>query len=76
MLSGGKMAAGNPNDSAHSWLTDMKERVILDAFYDPHDEKAREFAKEWVEENDRVMGPNGIYSKFDRRYIVVTFQFN
>ena len=62
------LAAGNPLHSAHSWRDDMTEYCIIDAFYDPQDEKAKEFAKEWIDENDRMMGPNGLYSEFDRRY--------
>jgi len=75
-LAGGKhsmLAAGNPKHSAHSWRDDMTENVILDAFYDPHDEKAKEFAKAWIDENDRMMGPNGLYSEFDRRFLWATF---
>ena len=50
--------------------------AILDAFYDPLDEKAKEFAKSWADKNDyeaaRENG-GGIFSEFDRRFLWSTF---
>ena len=57
----------------------MNNVVVIDAFYDPFDEKAKEFARKWVERNDfeaaREDG-GGILSEFDRRLFWSTFGKN
>ena len=53
--------------------------AILDAFYDPFDEKAKEFAMNWAEKNDFEAareGGGGIISDFDRRFLWSTFGKN
>ena len=50
--------------------------LVLDAFYDPHDEKAKEFARKWTETNDFQAareGGGGIISDFDHRRLWSTF---
>ena len=54
--------------TSHSWRKHTTQGLILSAFYDPFDEKAHQFAKEWIEKNDQETAPNGIYSDFDQRY--------
>ena len=50
--------------------------TVLDAFYDPHDEEAKEFARKWTEKNDfeaARVGGGGIMSDFDHRRLWATF---
>ena len=66
----------NPELSAHSFRQDLVVCVVLDAFYDPHDEEAKQFAKQWAERNDFEAareGGGGILSDFDRRILWATF---
>ena len=58
--------------SAHSFRKDLVVCVVLDAFYDPHDEEAKQFAKQWAERNDSEAA-RGIISNFDRRVLWSTF---
>ena len=73
-FSGGKHSAystqGNTELSAHSWRKETKYIIVLDVFYDPHDEAAKEFAKNWAYQND-VEATN--FSEFDRRVLWSTF---
>ena len=62
----------NPELSAHSSREDLVVCVVLDAFYDPHDEEAKQFAKQWAERNDSEAA-RGIISDFDRRVLWSTF---
>ena len=52
----------------HSWRTgEITHILCLDAFYDPLDANAKEFARKWSEENQEEVGTaNGVYSQFDR----------
>ena len=61
---------GNPELSAHSWRTETNYFMVLDIFYDPHDEAAKEFAQKWAVRND-VEATN--WSEFDRRFLWSTF---
>ena len=71
--SGGRYSAystlENTELSAHSWRKDINYILCFDVFYDPHDEKAKEFSKRFVEQNDEVAN----FSKFDRRFLWSTF---
>ena len=44
--------------------------MVMDVFYDPQDEAAKEFARQWAVQND-VEATN--YSEFDRRFLWSTF---
>ena len=66
-LNGGKGHRSN-NFTSHSWRNDVTQGTVMAAFYDPFDEKAQQFASDWVKKNDQETAPNGIYSEFDQRY--------
>jgi len=76
-LLGGKhsmLAQGKPEHTSHSWRKEMTAAVVLDIFYDPHDDEAKKMAEEWTQEKDCILaGPKDIYSKFDRRFLWSTF---
>ena len=61
---------GNTELSAHSWRKDTNYSIVLDVFYDPHDEAAKEFAQKWAYQNDVEVTK---YSEFDRRFLWSTF---
>ena len=61
-----KIAEGNPYHTAHSWRKEQTSSIIMDTFYDPFDENAKEFARTWTEQNDYEIAP-GFFSDFDRR---------
>ena len=60
----------NPNIMAHSWRKDFQYVYVLDMFYDPHDEAAKEFAEKWAHTND---AESMKWSGFDRRFLWSTF---
>ncbi len=45
-----------PRNNCHSWREDFTYCSVLDTFYDPNDEEAKEFVKEYVQENDSCIG--------------------
>ena len=62
--------------SAHSWRKEFNYTAAIDAFYDPFDIKAKEFAMKWAQRNDFEAareGGGGIFSEFDRRFLWSTF---
>ena len=61
-----------PKNSCHSWRNEINQGVVLDAFYDPYQGSAYEFAKKWTFENDKITG-GGIFSNFDWRFLWSTF---
>jgi len=63
-------AEGKPELSAHSWRKEINYIMVLDVFYDPHDEAAKEYAQKWAYQND-VEALN--FSEFDRRFLWSTF---
>ena len=67
-----KMARDFPNNSCHSWRTEITQSAILDAFYDPNNGEAYNYARNWVMENDEITG-GGIFSDYDRRFLWSTF---
>ena len=71
---GGKYSAyvtgDNPDLMAHSWRKETLYCYVLDMFYDPHDEAAKEFAEKWAHTND---AESMKWSGFDRRFLWSTF---
>ena len=66
----------DPEITSHSFRKESVVSVVMDAFYDPHDEKAKEFARQWTETNDFQAareGGGGIISDFDHRRLWSTF---
>ena len=69
-------AQGDPRHSSHSWRKDVTYCVVLDVFYDPHSPKAKEFAKNWAQQNDFEAardGGGGIVSDIDIRFLWGSF---
>ena len=57
-ISGGRHSAyskWSPDLSAHSWRDETNYIIVLDIFYDPFNEKAKEFARSWAEENEGIL---------------------
>ena len=79
VYSGGRhsvWAKGDPEHSAHSWRKEVTYCVVLDVFYDPHDPKAKEFARKWAQQNDFEAardGGGGILSDIDIRFFWASF---
>ena len=44
--------------------------MVMDVFYDPQDEAAKEFARQWAVQNDEEVTN---WSEFDRRFLWSTF---
>ena len=44
-----------PELSAHSWRNETNYVIVLDVFYDPFNEEAKEFARSWAEENEGIL---------------------
>ena len=66
-----KFTTNGDNGTAYSWR-DSTMCCTLDTFYDG--EAARQTAKEWHKHNDEEgVGPNGIFSKQDRRVLWGSF---
>ena len=68
----------DPKHNSHSWRDAVTQCIVLDVFYDPLDEKAKQFAKDWAEENDKeasgkAAGLMSDYRRNDRRYFWASF---
>ena len=45
----------SPELSAHSWRNKTNYVIVLDVFYDPFNDEAKEFARSWAEENEGIL---------------------
>lgn len=65
----------SPENNCHSWRKDTKILLTMDVFYDPNSLKAKEFARKWAEENDKIFckTETNKFSEFDRRLLAFTY---